>query len=180
VGVCAWVPHLDVCALCAPASFQRPPCLLCCPSWACARRVCGFVRPSSCVFVFFSATISVTCRLLVCARAPRSLLFLRWHPLLALPSTQLPLVSAASRPRPPRSAQPRLPFHTTQPSVRAEVSPNTRRLICLPPRDASPTPHTRTARAHSPQRHIAAGTAGPPHMRVGIYTISLLPILYGL
>jgi len=58
VGVSAWVPHLDVCALCAPASFQRPPCLLCCPSWACARRVCGFVRPSSCVFVFFAATIS--------------------------------------------------------------------------------------------------------------------------
>jgi len=76
VGVCAWVPHLDVCALCAPASFQRPPCLLCCPFWACARRVCGFVRPSSSVFVFFSASISVTCRRLVCARAPRPLLFL--------------------------------------------------------------------------------------------------------
>ena len=111
MGVCAWVPHLDVCALCVPASFQRPPCLLCCPSWACARRVCGFVRPSSCVFVFFSATIFVTCRRLVGARAPRPLLFLLWHRLLALPSTQLPLVSAASRPRPPRSARPRLPFH---------------------------------------------------------------------
>ena len=112
MGVCAWVPHLDVCALCAPAPFQRPPCLLCCPSWACARRVRCFVRPSSCVIVFLSASISVTCHRLVCARASRPLLFLPWHRLLALPSTQLPLVSAASRPRPPRSAQPRLPFHT--------------------------------------------------------------------
>jgi len=24
LGACAWVPHLDVCALCAPASFQTP------------------------------------------------------------------------------------------------------------------------------------------------------------
>ena len=71
VGVCAWVPHLDVCALCAPAPFQRPPCLLCCPSWACAPRVWCFVRPSSCVFEFFSASISVTCPRLACARAPR-------------------------------------------------------------------------------------------------------------
>ena len=94
-----------------PRRFRRPPCLLCCPSWACARRVWCFVRPSSCVFVFFAATISVTCHRLVCARAPRPLLFLPWHRLLSLPSTQLPLVLAASRPRPPRSAQPRQPFH---------------------------------------------------------------------
>jgi len=115
VGACAWVPHLDVCALCAPAPFQTPAlCLLCCPSWARARRVWCFVRPSSCVFVFFSATISVTCRLLVCARAPRPLLFLRLPTQLALPSTQPPLASAVSRPRPPRSAQPRLPFHNSK------------------------------------------------------------------
>jgi len=111
VGVCAWVPHLDVCVLCAPAPFQGLPCSLCCPSWACARRVWCFARPSLCVIVFFSASISVTCHRLVCARASRPLLFLPWHRLLALPSTQLLLVSAASRPRPPRSAQPRLPFH---------------------------------------------------------------------
>jgi len=44
VGACAWVPHLDVCVLCAPAPFRtptlfallpvlgvRPPCLVFCP-----------------------------------------------------------------------------------------------------------------------------------------------------
>ena len=121
MGACAWAPHLVRCVRACAVSAACPVCFAARPGRAPAVFGVSTARPRSCSCLF-SATISVSCRLLVFARAPRPLLSLQLPAQLSLPPTWRPLPApATSHPWPPRalfsSGPTAFPHGSTAPSV---------------------------------------------------------------